>query len=100
MDDDEYDFYELKDLLLEIKENGTGNINFCKAILTLVNHIEELINFNDYLMELIPLKYKKFHVKPGENPFFSKEDIHPSQEDIQLAKERMRSLLHKAKPKS
>lgn len=100
MDDEEYNLYDLKELLLEIKENGEGTIHLGKALLTLVNHIEELINFNDYLMELIPLKYKKFHVKPGENPFFSKEDIQPSQEDIQQAKERMRSLLEKAKPKS
>lgn len=100
MEDDEYNLYDLKELLLEIKENGEGTINFDKALLTLVNHIEELINFNDYLMDLIPMKYKKFNPTPGENPFFSIEDIHPSQEDIHQAKERMRSLLEKAKPKS
>lgn len=92
---DDYLFEEFYDNLEENEKSSTI-VSYLRDISIRITDLEI---FNEYLMDLIPLKYKKFHVKPGENPFFSKEDIQPSQEDIQQAKERMRSLLEKAKEK-
>ena len=93
---DDYLFEEFYDNL-EQNEKSSTIVSYLRDISIRITDLEI---FNEYLIDLIPLKYKKFHVKPGENPFFSKEDIQPSQEDIQKAKERMRSLLEKAKEKS
>lgn len=99
-EDNIYGLFDMKEIILEIKENGDGKINIPKAFLTLLIEIEQLNEFNRFLMELIPMKYKKFNPRSGENPFFSKIDIRPPNEDIENAKERMRSLLERAKPKT
>lgn len=62
-------------------------------IINLLKRVDHLEKFNEYLLELIPMKYKKF--SHSGNPFFSFDDIKATPEDYQKAKERMASLLEK-----
>lgn len=96
MDKEIYDLDELIEILEDIKNNGEGILNFPKAFYCLAKEIGEIKFYLQCLNDLIPLKYKKFNPKNGENPFFSKNDIHDSlndPEERRKAKERMENLL-------
>jgi hypothetical protein len=92
MSDDDYDLYHLIETLEEIKEDGQGSLNMPKAIYCLAKEIAEIKLYLEYLHDMIPQKFKKFNPQPGENPFFSKDDIFDigySVENVKKAKERM-----------
>ena len=66
-------------------------IKFC------LRRIYELEQSVKHLYDLVPIKYKKFNPKSGENSFFSLKEINPSKEDYESDKKRMSELLRKIK---
>lgn len=105
MNNENGDIYSLNELiscLEQIRDDGEGLLNFPKAFYCLAKEIEKLSDYQTFLHELIPLKYKKFFFKEGENPFFSLMDFkaHESKQAFEDAKKRMKTLLEKSKPNS
>lgn len=88
-----YLFEEFYDNLDE-NEKDSKIVSYLRELTIRITVLED---FNKYLMQLIPMKYKKFN--PNGNPFFSVDDIQPNQEDFEKAKERMASLFEKSKLK-
>lgn len=94
----EEDYYCLEFFVNQLKvdrENKENTVDLYEAIFLIASTLHDMENKLDHLLDLVPLKYKKFNPKEGENPFFSikQMEIPRDKESLNAAKERMENLL-------
>lgn len=92
--DELYNLDGLIDILEECREQNSGIINWPKACYCLCLEIRKLKEYQEYLHQLVPMKYKKIMPSEGENPFFSTNQfkIPENKQELERAKKRMHDL--------
>ncbi len=59
----------------------------------LKREISRISEYQTFLHEIIPLKFKKHHPSQDENPYYTLEEVRNNSDLFQAAKERMKNFL-------
>lgn len=90
------DYHDLLDFVYKQHRKGKIRQEIFIILKYLINKTTQMDQLLVHIMELIPSKYKKQHVREGECPFFSHRDTGmPTHEELAQAKQRMNNLLKK-----